>query len=74
MRLLEILARPAGLERARRSRSLRGLRLLVHGQVVEHDDVARPHRWDQHLLGIREKRRIVDRPIKHGGSDQSVEA
>ena len=42
------------------------LGLLVDGEVVEDDDIARPERGHQDLLDIRAKTRGVDRAIKHG--------
>lgn len=50
------------------------LRLLVHREVIEHDDVARPQRGDEHLLDVREKRGIVDRSVKHGWCREAVDA
>ena len=42
-------------------------RLFVHRQVIEHDDVPGSQRGDEDLFDIREKRRIVDWPVEHGG-------
>lgn len=49
-------------------------RLLVHGEVIKHDDIAGPQRGDEHLLDIGEKRGIVDRPVKHGGRRETIDA
>jgi hypothetical protein len=49
------------------------LGLLVHGQIVEHDDVARPQGWEQDLLDVGEKRRIVERTVADGGCPQAVD-
>lgn len=48
-------------------RSLR-LRLLVHGEVIEDDDVPGPKRRDEHLLDVGEERRIVVGPSKTAGA------
>ena len=50
------------------------LRLLMHGKVVEHDDVTGAERRHQHLLDIREKRGIVDRPVEHRRRVQAIDA
>ena len=50
------------------------LRLLVHRQVVEHDDVAGSQRRREHLLNVGEKRGIVDRPIENGRRVETVHA
>ena len=50
------------------------LRLLVHREVIEHDDLARPQRGDEHLLDVREKGGIVDRSVKHGWRREAVDA
>lgn len=49
------------------------LRLLVHRQVVEDDDVPRAQRRDEHLLDIGEERRIVDRPVEDGGRAHAID-
>ena len=53
---------------ARADRFDRGadLRLFVHGEVVEDDDIAGPQRRHQHLLDVRQEARVVDRPIEDG--------
>ena len=43
------------------------LRLLVGGEVVEHDDIAWPQRGDKHLLDVRAECVGIDRAIEHGG-------
>jgi len=48
--------------------------LLVHREVVEHHDVARAKRRDEHLLDIGEKRGVVERSVKHGGRREAVDA
>ena len=40
--------------------------LFVDGEIVEHDDIARPQRRGQHLLHVGAKASVVDRPIEHG--------
>jgi hypothetical protein len=42
------------------------LGLLVHRQVVHHDDVAAAQRGDQDLFDIGAERDRVDRPVEHG--------
>ena len=48
------------------------LRLLVHGQVVEHNDIARSERRCEHLLHVGAKAGVVDRPIEDGRRCESV--
>jgi hypothetical protein len=60
--------------RARPFNRRANLRLLVHRQVVEHDDVAGAQRGDQDLFDVREECRIVDGPIEHSGRGEPVEA
>lgn len=48
--------------------------LLVHGEVVEHDDVATVQRWHQHLLDVGVERRIVDRAVEDGRRGQALKA
>ena len=50
------------------------LRLLVHRQVVEDDDVARAERRHQDLLDIREEGGVVDRPVEDGGGREALDA
>jgi hypothetical protein len=49
------------------------LRLFVHREVVQHDDVTRAQRGHQHLLDVGEKRRIVDRPIEDSRGRELVD-
>ena len=49
------------------------LGLLVHREIVEHHDVARPQRGDEYLLDIGEKAGIVDRAVE-GGRREAVNA
>ncbi len=42
------------------------LRLFVHGEIVEHDDIARPQRRHEHLLDIGEEGDCVDRTVEDG--------
>ena len=49
-------------------------RLFVDSEIVEHDHIARAERGHQHLLDVREKRRIVDRPVEHGWRGEAIEA
>ena len=44
--------------------------LFMSGEIVEHDDVARPQRRYQHLLDVGTERGIVDRSIEDGGGCQ----
>jgi hypothetical protein len=47
------------------------VRLFVHGEVVEDDDITGPQCRHQHLLDVGEKARVIDRPIEHGrGGDR----
>ena len=50
------------------------LRLFVHGEVIEDDDIAWTQGRDEDLLDISEKRRIVHRAVKDGGGPQPVES
>jgi hypothetical protein len=49
------------------------LRLFVHREVIEDDDVAGAERRDEHLLDIGEKRGIIDRPVEDGGRRQPLD-
>lgn len=60
--------------RARPFNGRRDFRLLMHGEVVEDDDVAGLERWHEHLLDIGEKRGIVDGPVEDGWRVQAVDA
>lgn len=48
------------------------LRWLMHGQVVEHDDIAGTQGRDEDLLDVGEKTHGVDRPIEHAGGGELV--
>ena len=48
------------------------LRLAMDGEVVEDDDVAGAERRHQDLLHVRQKTRVVDRPIEDGGRRQAI--
>jgi hypothetical protein len=50
------------------------LRLFVHREVIENDDVAGAERRDEHLLDVGEKRGIIDRPVEDGGRRQPLDA
>jgi hypothetical protein len=50
------------------------LGLLVHGQVIEHDDIARPQSGHQHLFDVGEKRRAIDRTIEDRWRAQPLQA
>ena len=54
----------------------RGLdvRLFVHREVVEDDDVAGAQRRDEDLLDVREERGVVDRAVEDRGRRQAVDA
>jgi len=46
------------------------LGLLVHGEVIEHHDVAGAQRRDQDLLDVRAERHRIDRAVEDGGGGQ----
>ena len=46
--------------------------LLVDGEIVEHDDIARSERRCEHLLYVGAKAGVVDRPIEHGRRREPV--
>ena len=46
--------------------------LLVDGEIVEDDNIARAQRRHQHLFDVREEPRTIHRPIKHGGRAQPL--
>lgn len=50
------------------------LGLLVHGQVIEHDDIARPQRGHQHLFDVGEKTRTIDGAIEDRWRAQPLQA
>lgn len=50
------------------------LRLLVHREVVEYDDVAGPQRRREYLLDVGEKRGVVERAIEDRRGLQPVDA
>ena len=63
-------------EAERRARLLDGdpdVGLLMYGKIVEHDDIPRPQRGDQHLFDIGEETRTINRAIEHGGRVHSFE-
>ena len=41
-----------------------GLRLFVHGEIIEDDHIPGPQRRDEHLLDVGEEGRIVDGTIE----------
>lgn len=43
------------------------LGLFVDDQIVEHDDVPGPQRWDEHLLDVGQKADVVDRAVEDSG-------
>lgn len=47
------------------------LRLFVDGEIVEDDDVAWLERRREHLLDVRAKAGVIDRPIEHGRRGQA---
>jgi hypothetical protein len=49
-------------------------RLLMHGEVIEYDDVAWSQRGHQDLFDIRQETRRVDGAIKYGGHAEPVQA
>lgn len=48
--------------------------LLVHREIVEHDNVARPQHRSKHLLDEREERGSVDRAVEDRGRGQAIDA
>jgi hypothetical protein len=70
--------RTVGRQKAQaRARAFNGglhLGLLVHREVIEHDDIAGPQRGDEHLLDVREKRGIVERSVKYCWRREAVDA
>lgn len=50
------------------------LRLSVHGQIVEDDDIPGVQRRREDLLDVGEKRGIVDRAVEDGGRGQAADA
>ncbi len=44
--------------------------LFVGGEIVEHNDIARPQRGHQDLLDVGPEGGVVDRPIEHGSGRQ----
>ena len=48
------------------------LRLFVHREVVEHDDVASMQRRHQHLLDVGQEAQIIDGAVEHGRRTQTV--
>ena len=59
---------------ARRLDRLTHRRLFVSGEVVEDDHVAAPQGRREDLFDVREKRRVIDRPIEHRRRPQPLEA
>lgn len=49
-------------------------RLLVDVEIVHDDDVAGPQRRHQDLFDVREKTRLVDRPVEDAGRGEAVQA
>jgi len=47
--------------------------LLMHGEVIEHDDIARSQRGHQDLFDIRQETRRVDGAIEHGGRTELIQ-
>jgi len=58
----------------RRLDRLTHLRLFVSGEVVEDDHVAAPQGRRKDLFDVREKRRVIDRPIEHRRRPQPLES
>ena len=48
--------------------------LFVHGQVVEHDDVAGPQGRREHVLDVGEDAPLIDRPVEDGRRGQARQA
>jgi len=49
-------------------------RLFVDDEVIEHDHVAGPERWHEHLFDVREKRGIVEGAVEDRGGVEAVHA
>lgn len=49
------------------------LQLLMHGEIVEHDDIPAPQRRHQDLFDIGEEARNVDRAVEDRGRRQALE-
>jgi hypothetical protein len=49
------------------------LRLFVHRQIVEHDDIAGAKYRHEHLLDVGEKRRVVERAVEDGGRVHAID-
>ena len=47
---------------------------LMSGQIVHHDDLARPQGRDEHLLDIGQKGRTVHRAVEHHGCGQAAKS
>jgi hypothetical protein len=60
--------------RARRFNRPLHLRLFVHGEVVEHDHVARTQGGHKHLIDIGPEHHAVERSVKHGGRRETLES
>ena len=49
------------------------LGLLMHPEVVQHDDISRSQRGHQHLFDVGEETRTIDRPIKDRWGAETLE-
>ncbi len=49
-------------------------RLFVDGEVVEDDDIAAPERRHEHLLDVREERRVVEGAVKDRWRGEALHA
>jgi len=58
--------------RAREGRGHGGV--LVHGEVIEDDDIAGPERRHEDLFDIGEKRGGIDRAVEDGGGAEAIHA
>ena len=48
--------------------------MLVDGEIVEHDDIARPQARREDLLDVGQEARLIDRAIKDGGRGEPAES
>ena len=59
--------------RARRFNRRANRRLFMDREIVEHHDIARTYDRHEHLLDIRQKRGVIDRPIEDRRRRQPVQ-
>ena len=49
------------------------LGLLMNGEVIEYDDIARAQSGNQDLFNVGKETRTIDGPIEHGGRAEALE-